>query len=69
MLPPPYTEPNCIYHEEEEWEYDSEVRPSLVYVVTSKFVKPGDELLADYHWMLNGMYSSLIGDVMQCTCH
>lgn len=68
QLPPPYDKPNCFLTEESECEFDQTVRPPLVFVVALFEVKVGNELLLDYHWRLNGIYSSVTQGVLRCRC-
>lgn len=67
-MPPPYNTHNCQFIEENDYEYVEQGRPPLVFVVTSSYIPKGAELLIDYHYLLNGIYSEFSHCVLQCSC-
>lgn len=68
MLPAPYTSPNCELREELPHLFDTATRPPLVFVVTKDYLTGPVELLLDYHWLLKGMKSKLVDQVLNCGC-
>jgi hypothetical protein len=55
-LPAPYTTNNCIWglYFGEKFSLDISVPPDAhLYIVSSRYIHPGDEILLDYHWQLS----------------
>ena len=59
-LPPPYNIPNVQLHLEQPDDlFDPQTRPPLVIAETIVPITGYCELIADYHWLLIGIYTPL----------
>ena len=69
QLPSPYNFPNSIYVEETPQEFNTSLRPPLVFVVADRDIDANVELLVDYHWVVNGKVTNLLRGVrLSCKC-